>query len=179
MRELSADKAYSTHDNHDVLDRLGVAAYIPFKDNAVVNLKFPVWSRHLCEFLLHQERFLPHYHRRSNVETVFAMIKAKFGADVRSRLVCRLGERTRRACRRPDRLVDLYGGCVPAHSISCRWWGGGIRVGEQAAIRAGGAARASSASGRPGRARHRTSRPSTPCPGRRAGSRRSQPRERR
>jgi transposase len=86
VRELSADKAYSTHANHDVLETFGVAAYIPFKDNAVVNLKFPVWSRHLCEFLLHQERFLPHYHRRSNVETVFAMIKAKFGAAVRSRL---------------------------------------------------------------------------------------------
>jgi hypothetical protein len=67
------------------LDRLGVAAYIPFKDNAVVNPKSPAWSRHLCEFLLNQERFLPHYHRRSNVETVFAMIKAKFGAAVRAR----------------------------------------------------------------------------------------------
>jgi hypothetical protein len=77
VRELSADKAYSTHDNHDVLESFNVAAYIPFKVDAVVNLKFPVWSRHLCEFLLHQERFLPHYHRRSNVETVFAMIKAK------------------------------------------------------------------------------------------------------
>jgi len=86
VRELSADKAYSTHANHDVLETFGVATYIPFKDNAVVNLKFPVWSRHLCEFLLHQERFLPHYHQRSNVETVFAMIKAKFGAAVRSRV---------------------------------------------------------------------------------------------
>ena len=42
VRELSADKAYSTHANHDVLETFGVAAYIPFKDNAVVNLKFPV-----------------------------------------------------------------------------------------------------------------------------------------
>ena len=29
---------------------------------------------------------LPHYHRRSNVETAFAMIKAKFGSAVASRL---------------------------------------------------------------------------------------------
>lgn len=86
VRELSADKAYSTHDNHDVLESFNVAAYIPFKDNAVVNPKSPAWSRHLCEFLLHQERFLPHYHRRSNVETTFAMIKAKFGAAVLTRL---------------------------------------------------------------------------------------------
>jgi transposase len=86
VRELSADKAYSTHANHDVLETFGVAAYIPFKDNAVVNPKSPAWSRHLCEFLLNQERFLPHYHRRSNVETTFAMIKAKFGAAVRARV---------------------------------------------------------------------------------------------
>ena len=45
-----------------------------------------MWSRHLCEFLLHQERFLEHYHRRSNVETTFSMIKAKFGAAGASRL---------------------------------------------------------------------------------------------
>jgi transposase len=86
VREVSADKAYSSVDNHDVLDRLGVEAFIPFKVNAVVNPKAPVWSRHLCEFTLNQERFLAHYHRRSNVETVFAMMKARFGAAVASRL---------------------------------------------------------------------------------------------
>ena len=86
VREVSADKAYASVDNHEVLESLGVAAYIPFKDNAVVNPKSPAWSRHLCEFLLNQDKFLPHYHRRSNVETAFAMIKAKFGAAVASRL---------------------------------------------------------------------------------------------
>jgi hypothetical protein len=85
VRELSADKAYSSVHNHDVLEEAGVAAYIPFKDNAVINPRAEAWSRNLCEFLLHQERFLPHYHRRSNVETVFAMIKAKFGGSVLSR----------------------------------------------------------------------------------------------
>jgi len=77
VREVSADKAYSSVDNHEVLESLGVEAYIPFKENAVVNLKSPIWSRHLCYFLLNREKFLPHYHRRSNVETAFAMIKAK------------------------------------------------------------------------------------------------------
>ena len=38
------------------------------------------------EFTLNQEHFLSHYHRRSNVETVFAMMKARFGAAVASRL---------------------------------------------------------------------------------------------
>jgi hypothetical protein len=31
---------------------------------------------------MNQARFLPHYHRWSNVETVFVMIKAKFAAAV-------------------------------------------------------------------------------------------------
>jgi hypothetical protein len=80
VRELSADKAYSSVENHAVRDAFGVEAFIPFKVNAKVNPKAPVWSRHLYDFTLNQERFLPHYHRRSNVETVFGMIKARFGA---------------------------------------------------------------------------------------------------
>jgi transposase len=34
---------------------------------------------------LNQEKFLEHYHRRSNVETTFSMIKAKFGGALRSK----------------------------------------------------------------------------------------------
>jgi transposase len=105
VRELSADKAYASVDNHEVLDRLGVAAYIPFKDNAVVNPKSPAWSRHLCEFLLNQDKFLPHYHRRSNVETTFAMIKAKFGAAVRARLAI-------------AQVNEVLAKCV-AHNLCC------------------------------------------------------------
>lgn len=86
VREVAGDKAYSSVENHNVLDSFSVEAFIPFKVNAVVNPKAPVWSRHLCEFTLNQERFLAHYHRRSNVETVFHMMKARFGASVASRL---------------------------------------------------------------------------------------------
>ena len=86
VRELSADKAYSSVENHATLDALGVEAFIPFKVNAVANPKAPAWSRHLCEFMLNQERFLAHYHRRSAVEAAFAMLKARFGASVASRL---------------------------------------------------------------------------------------------
>lgn len=32
-----------------------------------------------------REEFLTHYHKRSNVETTFHMIKAKFGTRVRSK----------------------------------------------------------------------------------------------
>jgi transposase len=86
VREVAADKAYSSIANHDVLESFSVEAFIPFKVNAVVNPKAPVWSRHLVEFLTNQDRFLAHYHRRSNVETVFSILKARFGASVASRL---------------------------------------------------------------------------------------------
>ena len=35
--------------------------------------------------MLNRDGFLEHYHKRSNVETVFSMIKAKFGDAVRSK----------------------------------------------------------------------------------------------
>ena len=35
-------------------------------------------------YMYRREEFLAHYHRRSNVETTFSMIKAKFGTRIRS-----------------------------------------------------------------------------------------------
>lgn len=86
VRELSADMAYSSVENHEHMERIGVAAFVPFKVNAVVNPKSRAWSRNLGAFLFNQEQFLPHYHRRSNVEAVFSMIKRKFGGAVASKV---------------------------------------------------------------------------------------------
>ena len=36
-------------------------------------------------FTFNQETFYQHYHKRSNVETAFSMIKAKFGGSVRAK----------------------------------------------------------------------------------------------
>src|SRR5206468_7265528 len=36
-------------------------------------------------FQFRREEFLKHYHKRSNVESTFSMIKAKFGDSVRSK----------------------------------------------------------------------------------------------
>jgi len=36
-------------------------------------------------FMQHREEFNTHYHKRSNVETTFHMIKAKFGQRLRSK----------------------------------------------------------------------------------------------
>ena len=85
VREMSADKAYSSKDNHRVCESFGVEPFIPFKVDATIDPKCEVWSRHLAEFLFNQDKFLPHYHRRSNVESVMWMLKSKFGGAVRSK----------------------------------------------------------------------------------------------
>jgi transposase len=36
-------------------------------------------------YLYNQEWFMEHYHKRSNVESTFSMIKAKFGGRLRSK----------------------------------------------------------------------------------------------
>ena len=58
-------------------------AYIPFKANSVLkNAAQPrdgLWERAFHFFNFNRPAFLAHYHKRSNVETTFSMIKAKFG----------------------------------------------------------------------------------------------------
>lgn len=81
VEEVSADKAYlSLNAANDV----GAEVYIPFKVNSV-NGPGGLWDKMLCMFTLRRDEFLAHYHKRSNVETVFHMVKSKFNSHVRSR----------------------------------------------------------------------------------------------
>ncbi len=85
ISEISADKGYLSHSNADAAARLGAVPFIPFKVNT-----FPVnddsnWAKMYHWFMFNRENFLTHYHRRSNVETVFSMVKAKFGDAIRSK----------------------------------------------------------------------------------------------
>jgi transposase len=92
VREVSADKGYSSAKNHEAIVAAGATPYIPFKSNATGRLKnntssrrAGIWEKAFYFFSLHREEFLARYHRRSNVETTMSMIKAKFRDDVRSR----------------------------------------------------------------------------------------------
>lgn len=85
VKEVPADKAYLSHENLELVDRLGGTAYIPFKSNSVQGLAGTVWERMFHYYSLNREEFLQKYHQRSNAESVFSMIKAKFGDSVRSR----------------------------------------------------------------------------------------------
>jgi transposase len=89
MKEVSADKAYLGGENLLVTLRHGAIPYIPFKSNSQVQsthgAKSELWTRMFHFYNFHREEFLEHYHKRSNVETTFSMIKAKFGQRLRSK----------------------------------------------------------------------------------------------
>lgn len=82
--EISADKGYLSHANVKAINEAGATPYIPFKTHNTG--KGPeLWRRMYHLFAFERDTFLAHYHKRSNVETTFSMIKAKFGGSVRSK----------------------------------------------------------------------------------------------
>ena len=86
IREVSADKAYSSRENHDVVGEVGGEAYIPFKKNATGKMRGSWrWMQAYHFFQLERHRFNRQYHKRSNVETTFGAIKAKFGETLKSK----------------------------------------------------------------------------------------------
>jgi transposase len=87
MSEVSADKAYLSADNlQTVLDHHAMP-YIPFKSNSAPakTSKNATWRRMYHYFCYNQNWFMKEYHKRSNVETTFSMIKVKFGDSLRSK----------------------------------------------------------------------------------------------
>jgi transposase len=91
MKEVSADKAYLGATNMLATLQHGAIPYIPFKSNSVPHSegsygpKSELWTKMYHFYALHRAEFLTHYHKRSNVETTFHMIKSKFGQRLRSR----------------------------------------------------------------------------------------------
>ena len=86
MEEVSADKAYSGRDNMDTIAENGAMPYIPFKKHAVAKPRGSIiWKKMYHYFMLNNDDFMAHYHKRSNVESTVFMIKSKFGDFVRSK----------------------------------------------------------------------------------------------
>jgi transposase len=84
VAEVSADKAYLGDKNLNAIVATGATPYIPFKSNTTGDGP-ELWRRLHHFYHFNREEFFSHYHRRSNVETVFSMIKGKFGDAVRSK----------------------------------------------------------------------------------------------
>lgn len=84
VHEVSADKAYSSRDCHNAIAKVGATPYIAFKSNATGAVG-GVYEKMYYYYCLNREQFLAHYHKRSNSESTFSMIKAKFGGHIRSK----------------------------------------------------------------------------------------------
>ena len=85
MEEISADKAYLSKDNLQIVHDAGATPYVPFKSNSQPNGNGMLWKKMYYYFMLNNDQFMQHYHKRSNAETTVSMIKAKFGDSVRSK----------------------------------------------------------------------------------------------
>jgi transposase len=87
MREVSADKGYISQKNLYIVHKHGAIPFIPFISNVkrTTGNKLPIWNIMFRFFRDHKEEFMKHYHKRSNAESVFSMMKRKFGSYVRSR----------------------------------------------------------------------------------------------
>jgi len=86
IEEFSGDKAYSSRKNLQDITNIGAVPFIPFKKNVSTKSTHKrglVWKKALHYFLYNQEEFMQHYHKRSNAETSFHMIKKKFGDNVK------------------------------------------------------------------------------------------------
>jgi transposase len=85
MQEVSADKGYISMKNLQATIDCGAVPFIPFKSNAQPDRGSDLWSKMFYYYQFNRAEFLAHYHKRSNVETVFQMIKSKFGEKLRSK----------------------------------------------------------------------------------------------
>jgi transposase len=86
IRDFCADKGYLSGKNFKCIEELGGKAFIPFKKNTSgknaggERSYFKVAFRFFKE---HKEEYLNRYHKRSNIESAFSMIKRRFGNNVR------------------------------------------------------------------------------------------------
>jgi transposase len=84
IAEVSADKAYLSLENFETVADCGGTAFIAFKGNSTGGVG-GLFQKMFHYFQYRREDFLAHYHKRSNVESTFSMIKRKFGDSVRSK----------------------------------------------------------------------------------------------
>jgi transposase len=84
LSEVSADKGYGSLKNYKTIQYHGATPYIAFK-RGHTGRGGGLWQRMFHYYNFNREQFSQHYHKRSNVESTFSMIKAKFRDHVRSK----------------------------------------------------------------------------------------------
>jgi transposase len=85
ISEVSADKGYLSKKNMEAVGAIGAVPYISFKAGSIADNGCEIWRKMFHFYQFKRTEFLAHYHKRSNVETTFSMMKRKFGASIRSK----------------------------------------------------------------------------------------------
>ena len=84
VREVSADMAYGSVRNFEAIADVGATALIPFKRGSSGKAG-GLYAKAFHYFQAKRDEFDVRYHKRSNIESTFSMVKAKFGDGVRSK----------------------------------------------------------------------------------------------
>ena len=84
IKEVSADGAYTSTENLQAVIDAGGTPYMAFKENTTGGIG-GVFAKCFHYYSYNRDEFLTHYHKRSNVESTFSMVKAKFGDSLRSK----------------------------------------------------------------------------------------------
>jgi transposase len=82
--EVSADKAYLSVENIETVFDQGGTPFIAFKENSTGD-RGGLFAKMFHFYSMNRDEYMAKYHKRSNVESVFNMVKAKFGDSVRSK----------------------------------------------------------------------------------------------
>ena|SRR5215212_8836972 len=85
IREVSAHKAYLSRKNLSAVEAVGGMPFVPFKSNTLEPTEAGTWAKMYHLFMHRREEFMERYHKRSNIETAYSMIKGKFGSALRSK----------------------------------------------------------------------------------------------
>jgi transposase len=86
VRDVTADKAYLSNENLAAVANVGGVAYVPFKSNSKGEGS-EHWRKLWHVYNFERDRFLRHYHQRSNSESTFSAIKRLYGGHLRSKLL--------------------------------------------------------------------------------------------
>jgi transposase len=84
VKEVSADKAYTSYDNFDAVGKVGGQLFAAFKENTTA-AKGGLFEKAFHWFSLNKEDYLKHYHKRSNVESTFSAVKRVLGDSVKAK----------------------------------------------------------------------------------------------
>lgn len=84
ISEISADKSYDSKKCVEAVYNAGGTPFIAMRESATGGVG-GAYKQMFHYFMFKRDEFLTHYHKRSNVESTFSMIKRKFGDYLRSK----------------------------------------------------------------------------------------------